>query len=73
MSELKTLKDFELKKIKEVREDLINSNNELLKNIKAEAIKWVKKKLEENPETWFLECEMMIEFHNITEEDLKDE
>ena len=43
----------------------------LKKELKAEAVKWVKAMQKEKPHNWYDKCEMMCDFHNITEEDLK--
>ena len=39
--------------------------------IREEAIKWVKDARNKDPENWFIRCEIILIFHNITEEDLK--
>ena len=64
MSELKTLKDMEKSDIE------IGFIVEVIE-LKQEAIKWVKKKIKKSQKTWRFECRMMIDFLNITEEDLK--
>ena len=74
---LKTLKDFEVRYV----DDLTGMRYEVIKKseLKAEVIKWVKEcphrkckwpHLPEIPHKCSI-CLMMIDFHNITEEDLK--
>lgn len=41
------------------------------KELKAEAIKWVKQEKEDSPVTWRAMTQSMMDFHNITEENLK--
>lgn len=39
-------------------------------NLKQKAIKLVKAKIKKSQKTWRLECKMMIDFFNITDEEL---
>ena len=63
MKPLKTLKDL---MGVEANDKAYVSYDEL----KAEAIKWVKETRRINPEKR-IDCHLFMEFHNITEEDLK--
>lgn len=51
----------------------IGNGAKLLKlEIKAEAVKRVKKEQKEYPDSWYDYCEVLMDFCNITEEDLKE-
>ena len=69
MSDLKTLKDIDFSKL-EFREK--RASEYLIENIKAEAVKWVKK-FEESPYcgSYIGEINWIKEFFNLEEEDLK--
>ena len=62
---LKTLKDLDF-----VDCGKFASNSLIKYKIKAEAIKWVKDAMNKDPDNWYIRCEVMLIFHNITEEDL---
>ncbi len=69
MTKLKTLKDIEDPNFPFGIED----ENRLIPmlEVKEKAIKWVKDARNKDPKNWYIRCEIMIIFHNITEEDLK--
>lgn len=67
---LKTIKDlfFQRMSINPREDQIISKVNE---DLKQEAIKWVKDVMNKDPEKWYIRCEVIMHFHNITEEDLK--
>jgi hypothetical protein len=65
MNNLKTLKDIQA----DVPISQIEDVDSFL--LRQEAIKWVQREQKKLPETWFDYCEIMIEFFNLTEDDLK--
>jgi len=71
MTELKTLKDFE-EHIIGYKREIPFKETFLFNELKAEAVKWVKKwqkrSWTQNPEP----AEAFIDFFNLTEEDLKE-
>ncbi len=68
MTELKTLKDLETWELSNV-----GTNDKIVysKQIKAEAVKWFKKKFDSGDDCCCTCEEVWREFFNITEEDLK--
>ncbi len=69
---LKTLKDIQETMNKESLEHYKSQYFILKADIKREAIKWVKQEREDSPETWIAMTDLMVRFHNITEEDLNE-
>ena len=63
-------KEKELKTLKDIEKDT-EMNYWLGKIIRAEAIKWVKEYFPNNPAGEIFGIRDFMEFHNITEEDLK--